>query len=1073
MKITKLEEIILKNSSKFNLNRGKEILQNKDLIKISIHKSDENYNIYGIFKSKNMLKNHNAHLKVDFKNEKIAFAKCSCDMYLEVESKNNIYLCEHLVAIGLKFVEEVKKKLKNKIQGKERFRLDKNILNKLSCINKNDLNNNGVINSDVSQNIIEKLEINVSLKEVYDDKIKSFDASFYVGSSYMHPILNIDEFIKSIISSKEYYIGKGLIYTPNKYYFSNEDRDLLNYIYEYMLISKYSAEGKTLRIPNDLLKRFLEKIPTKKIKFIYNYQTYISAISFEDLPISFTLKEIKSDYVLTTKKVFPIPLNEKMDVFFYDRKIYIPSTTQLQLYKIFYKPLKEEGKITFFEDTTVDELNSLISSLSMISNNIMIEESIINKIGNNIKIEFDFHKREEEFCCDVSLIYDNTIIPYKEAINSTIDIVRESKKLRLIESHLNKNRFFYKNDTFVFYGSDDEYYNFLKYGLKSLKELGKVSIIKNQKYFELNNGRLIDAYLNESQEDNMMFSFNLNGIDNSELKYIINGYKNNKSYIKLKDNTFVDLEDNNELRDFINLVESLNININENSDSYLVELNKLYYLNNKLGDKKIQLINGKEKILEVLKRLNKLSDNIFEVPKELNANLRDYQVKGYNWLKNLSDLGLGGILGDEMGLGKTIQTITFLLSEKSKTSMIVTPTSLIYNWNEEFNRFAKSLRIGIIHGSKKDRMKVIDNIKDYDVILTTYGTIRKDYLEYENLEFDYLIIDEGQNINNPKAQITQILKKIKSNSKFVLTGTPIENNLLDLWSLFDFIMPDYLYTKEEFTSKFIKGDEEALENLKLLINPYILRRLKKDVIKELPDKIENKIIVEMTSEQKKLYEAFIKKIQNDLKNSDKNKNNITIFSYLTRLRQICLDPSIIMDDYTGGSAKIEIAKEFIMDNVHKHKILLFSQFTSVLNRIADELKSNNVGYYYLDGNTPSKTRINLVDKFNKSNDIKVFLISLKAGGTGLNLTSADIVIHFDPWWNPSVEDQATDRAHRIGQKHIVEVIKLIARGTIEEKILLLQEDKKSLINDVITGKLKDESLINKLNNEEILNLILE
>lgn len=222
-----------------------------------------------------------------------------------------------------------------------------------------------------------------------------------------------------------------------------------------------------------------------------------------------------------------------------------------------------------------------------------------------------------------------------------------------------------------------------------------------------------------------------------------------------------------------------------------------------------------------------------------------------------------------------------------------------------------------------------------------------------------------------------------------------------------------------------------------------------------------------------MYEAFIKKIQNDLKNSDKNKNNITIFSYLTRLRQICLDPSIIMDDYTGGSAKIEIAKEFIMDNVHKHKILLFSQFTSVLNRIADELKSNNVGYYYLDGNTPSKTRINLVDKFNKSNDIKVFLISLKAGGTGLNLTSADIVIHFDPWWNPSVEDQATDRAHRIGQKHIVEVIKLIARGTIEEKILLLQEDKKSLINDVITGKLKDESLINKLNNEEILNLILE
>ena len=1073
MKISKLEEIILKNSSKFNLNRGKEILKNKDLIKVSIHKLDEIYNIYGTFKSNNMLKNHNTHLKLDLKNEKIAFTKCSCDMYSEVGSENNIYLCEHLVAIGLKFIEEVKKKLRSKIDTKERVKLDKSILNKLESINKSNLNYNNGINQNYSEKISGRLEINVLLKEVHEDNSKSFDASFYVGNSYMHPILNIEQFVKNIISFNEYYIGKGLIYDSNKYYFSDEDKELLNYMYEYILISKYSIEGKSIRIPNDILKRFLEKLSTKKIKFVYNYQTYIDAIRFEDLPLSFTLKQLKEGYVLTTKKIFPIPLNEKMDVFFFDRKIYVPSTSQLKLYEIFYKPLREEGKIIFGQDTTVDELNNLISSLSMISNNIIIEESIVKKIGSNIKIEFDFNKRDEKFCCDVSLIYNNTIIPYNEAITSTIDIIRESKKLRLIESQLNKNRFFYKNNTFIFYGNDDEYYKFLKYGLRYLDEIGKVSTIKNQKYFELHNGRLVDVYLNESKESDIMLSFNLDGINNSELKDIINGYKNNKSYIKLKDNTFVDLEDNNELRDFINLIECLNINVNENSDSYLIELNKLYYLNNKLSNEKIKLINGKEKVLKVLERLNKLSENIFEVPNELNADLREYQVKGYNWLKSLSYLGLGGILGDEMGLGKTIQAITFLLSEKFKTSMIVTPTSLIYNWNEEFNKFAPSLRVGIIHGNKNERMKVIDNIKDYDVILTTYGTIRKDHLEYENIKLNYLIIDEGQNINNPKAQITQILKKINANSKFILTGTPIENNLLDLWSLFDFIMPGYLYTKEKFTSKFIQGNEKDLEDLKLLISPYILRRLKKDVIKELPDKIENKVIVEMTSEQKKLYGAFVKKIQNDLKDSDNSRNNITIFSYLTRLRQICLDPSIIMEDYTGGSAKIEIAKELILENIHKHKILLFSQFTSVLNRIADELSVNNVEYYYLDGSTPSKTRIDIVDKFNKNKDIKVFLISLKAGGTGLNLTSADIVIHFDPWWNPSVEDQATDRAHRIGQKQIVEVIKLIARGTIEEKILLLQEDKKLLINDVISGRLKDENLINKLKNEEILNLILE
>lgn len=810
----------------------------------------------------------------------------------------------------------------------------------------------------------------------------------------------------------------------------------------------------------------------KKIKFNYNYQTYICEVKYENLPISFTLKAVNEDYVLTTKKIFPIPLNNKMDVFFYDRKIYIPSFAQIEVYKIFYNILIEDKKIIFYKDIQIKELFNLISHINGISKNLSLDDVIIERLAENIKVDFVFEKKEENFYCNVFLINNEKKLSYNEVLNSSTSIIKNSKKIRIIESVLNKNRFFYKNGTFIFYGNDDEYYLFLKEKFQCLKELGQIRVAEDSnKYFKLYKGDISEVNLNEYEDNNFNFSFKLDGIDNKELSSVINAYKNKKRYIKLKDDTFVDLEDE-ELREFIRIIDSLNIDATEGRDEYKIELNKIYYLNSKFNNKQINISNGKENLKEALKKLNDLNENDFEIPSNLNGILREYQVKGYNWYKSLSYLGLGGILADEMGLGKTIQTITFLLSEKNRHSLIVTPTSLIYNWKQEFDKFAPSLKIGIIHGNKNERMKVINNVLDYDVVLTTYGTLKNDVLEYDKFKFDYLILDEGQNINNPESQNAKLIKNINSKSRFVLTGTPIENNLIELWALFDFIMPGYLYTKEEFSAKFIKQEENNIEDLKMLIIPYILRRIKKDVIKEIPEKIETKFLVEMTDSQKKIYKAFLKEIQDNIKNPKINKNNITIFSYLTKLRQVCLDPAVIIDEYTGGSGKINIAKDLILENIKEHKILLFSQFTSVLFRISEELNLQNIKYSYLDGSISSKNRIKLVEEFNENEDIRIFLISLKAGGTGLNLSSADIVIHFDPWWNLSVEDQATDRAHRIGQKHVVEVIKLIAKETIEEKILLLQDDKKELIDSVITGELKDGSIINKITNDEILSLFL-
>ena len=421
-----------------------------------------------------------------------------------------------------------------------------------------------------------------------------------------------------------------------------------------------------------------------------------------------------------------------------------------------------------------------------------------------------------------------------------------------------------------------------------------------------------------------------------------------------------------------------------------------------------------------------------------------------------------------MGLGKTLQSIAFLLSEENKKSIVIAPTALIHNWKSEFNKFAPSLKVALCHGNKIERENILKNYSDYDVILTTYSTYRNDLDKYENIRFDYCIIDEAQNIKNPDSTIAKVIKDINAKTKFALTGTPIENNLLELWSIFDFIMPGYLYNKERFKNIFVNNDKN-IEELKKMIKPFILRRTKKEVIRELPDKIEHKYYIELEKEHKRAYLGFVKLIRNKLKEA--NQDKITIFSYLTKLRQLALAPDIMVKNYSGKNSKIDILLDIINDNKER-KILIFSQFTKVLGLIGDRLKENNIPYSYLDGKTDAKNRLSLVNEFNESEDTKIFLISLKAGGTGLNLTSASMVIHFDPWWNPSMENQASDRAHRIGQKNVVDVLKLIAKDTVEEKVIGMQESKKDLIDSIIDKNLEDSSVLKSLTEDNLIDLFI-
>ncbi|MCD7882482.1 MAG: DEAD/DEAH box helicase, partial [Lachnospiraceae bacterium] len=458
---------------------------------------------------------------------------------------------------------------------------------------------------------------------------------------------------------------------------------------------------------------------------------------------------------------------------------------------------------------------------------------------------------------------------------------------------------------------------------------------------------------------------------------------------------------------------------------------------------------------------------------------------------------------DDMGLGKTLQVIAMLLSlkeegeqdspetdssenalsetalSKNAPSIIITPASLVYNWGEEFARYAPELSVCIVSGSAEERRRTIQSVRSYktwDVLITSYDLLKRDIDVYEGISFDCEVIDEAQYIKNHQTAAAKSVKLINAGTRLALTGTPIENRLSELWSIFDYLMPGFLYRYEEFRTNFEleiveHQNEEAAEKLKRLVSPFILRRLKEDVLTDLPEKIEEVRFTRLGDEQQKLYDAQVVHMRQMLarqKPAEFRKNRLLIFREITRLRQICCDPSLCFEDYQGGSAKLEACLDLVKSAIEGgHRLLLFSQFTSMLSLIRGAFEEQGIRYYEITGDTPKEKRISMVNEFNH-NDVQVFLISLKAGGTGLNLTGADVVIHYDPWWNLAVQNQATDRAHRIGQEKIVTVYRLIAKGTIEEKILKLQENKQNLADQIISGEM---SSLSNMTQEELLELL--
>ena len=602
-------------------------------------------------------------------------------------------------------------------------------------------------------------------------------------------------------------------------------------------------------------------------------------------------------------------------------------------------------------------------------------------------------------------------------------------------------------------------FHLLTEGLSALSELGEVMLSDRLRQISVRPAPKLSVHA--TVKSNLLdVELGASGLSAADLAIYLDSYKRHQTFARLTSGDIIRLDEG--ARAAFGLAENLGVDAVDLLDGVSLPASSTLFVDSMLARTPALEADRDAAFRRTVERLDTLGKMDFTVPASLKATLRGYQVDGYQWLGSLEHLGLGGILADDMGLGKTLQMIAHILARveagDTKPTLVVCPASLVYNWTAELERFAPSLDVCAIVGAKAQRRVQIAGVAEHNVVVTSYDLMRRDIDEYAGQDFARVVLDEAQYIKNPLTQVARAAKRLPAGVRFALTGTPIENRLSELWSIFDFLMPGLLGTRESFAKRFespvehAEGDSAA--RLQALVSPFVLRRVKEDVVADLPEKIEDTVMAQLTGEQRKLYLANQDRIAQQVQHreaSEFKKDKLKVLAELTKLRQICCDPRLHYEDYKAGSAKLDTCMELVHGALDGgHRILLFSQFTGMLDIIGKRLAKEDIAFLKLTGASSKESRAKMVAQF-QAGEVPVFLISLKAGGVGLNLTAADVVIHYDPWWNVAAHDQATDRAHRIGQQHTVTVYKLIAKDTIEERIMQMQESKRDLVNSVLGG----------------------
>ncbi|MEG2310881.1 MAG: SNF2 helicase associated domain-containing protein [Clostridia bacterium] len=922
----------------------------------------------------------------------------------------------------------------------------------------------------------------------------ALEVSFKIGSDKMYNLRDVYKFGSDMIEEQVVKYGKELEFKHVLDAFKDESRTLANFIVkktteyiEFAKLDTYFTLNKKykgmLKLKYAALDDFFDIFKNKSVALDENTYTKIMFIE-EDPVIQFDILDMQEDglqikhdindfnifdgqtatYVLYKEKMYKCSLEYKKKIIPLLNEFNIKKTNTLQISK---------NRANSFCEYIIPHLKTM-SKLNV--NDKILEMYKAQNLGVKVYLDID---EKNNIIADIKFCYENIEFnPFdkEKQITCNRNIIAETK----VKELFNRFNFFINfKKKLIYISNEEDIYNFLNDGINIFMQKFEVLVTEKLKNRKIINPKLVSMGV---RIVNNFLEINLSdlGFSEIELKEIFKTYKLKKKYYRLNDGSFINI-DSSGMDTLVNITDSLGASEKEISGGCLVVpkfraiyLDSIVKQNNDINIQKDESFNA------IVRDINTINESNILPPLEIKDTLRTYQKVGFSWLKTLEKYGFGGVLADDMGLGKTIQIITLLLDSKNnnnKTSLVVCPSSLYINWKNEIEKFAPTLKVLVVCGSIQERTKLIETILEYDVVLTSYDLIKRDIEKYLNYSFKYVIADEAQYIKNNNTKNAKALKKIKSEVRFALTGTPIENSLSELWSIFDFVLPGYLFSykkfKDEIEIPIIKeNDKTKIDRLQKLVAPFILRRIKKDVLKELPEKTETIMYSEMVEEQEKLYKSYLLKAKDEmnleLETNGFEKSKIKILALITRLRQICCHPALFIDNYICSSAKLIQCMEIIDDAISSgHKILLFSGFTSMFNIIIKEFEERKIKYSLLTGKTKVDTRIEMVDEFNKTKEINVFLVSLKAGGTGLNLTGADMVIHFDPWWNLSAQNQATDRAYRIGQRNNVQVFKLITQNSIEEKIQKLQEKKMDLTNCVIK---EGETFINKMSKEEILGL---
>lgn len=939
---------------------------------------------------------------------------------------------------------------------------------------------------------------------LYNDTDKKLKVEFKIGNEQLTKINNLPDFFERMLNREKYKYNNVLEFIHEENAFEEQSRPLLKFLLKYAEIIKYANDvnnnyahyGRNFNVNNVVLSNtgldeLFEILKGKTVEF--ETKTGERKIQFIDEPIDIKFILEKSDestYCLTPNidvYGYDIFYGKNYSYFLIDNKMHkcLPKVENrnLELLEVYKKNYTQS---IIFNENNLRNFFAIV--VPKIKDNFEIKnidkEQIEKYMPKDlyVKIYLDYNEKGY-IIADVKFCYGN--VEFNPIKNVNLEITRNAiQENEVLDTFVQTGFMLDSANARLVLVNDEKIYNFLSKEIEDYMKKFEVLVAENFKKKDIKKIKI--KSIGVKIENNLLdinledFKFNI-----YEIKDIINKYKLKRKFYKLKDGTYISLEKNNSLDFLKNVVDNIEIDyVNSEGGTIKLPIYRAMYLEKLFKEMNNTNIQKNEYYKKMISEIEDRHIDInTKIPKKLNTELRTYQKIGYKWLKTLEQYKMGGILADDMGLGKTVQVLTVILSyiqenkEKAKNSIIVCPSSLTLNWYNEIQKFTPTIKTLVISGDYLERKRKIETINNYQIVITSYDSLKRDIDLYTQYNFKYIVADEAQYIKNNNTKNSKAVKLINAETKFALTGTPIENSLSELWSIFDFIMPGYLYKYKKFKELYeipiIKNqDEEKMNKLKKQIEPFILRRTKSEVLTELPDKTVTILSNEMKEEQYSIYMSYMAQARDeimyqiDMKGFEKSQ--IKILSLLMRLRQICCHPKLFLSEYTGESSKLNQCIEIIQDAVlGEHKILLFSSYTSMFEIIEEQLKKLKINYLKLTGQTKVGERIKLVDEFNTNKNIKVFLISLKAGGTGLNLTGADMVIHYDPWWNLSAENQATDRTYRIGQKKNVQVYKLITKNSIEEKIYELQQKKAKLIDNMLST---DATFISKLSKDDIMAL---